>query len=301
MGKGAYRGPWMFETTAREMAIDHAARSSGIDPIELRRRNLLRRPSCRSRRRAGRSSQEITPLETLEQALEMLDYDAFRAEQADGPRRGPLLGLGLCVYVEPTSMDGADLATEGATVRVEPSGKVVAFLGTTSHGQSVETTMAQIVADALGVDYDDVTIVQADTAVDAVRPRHRRQPHRGRSPAARHAAPPWRCATRSLAVAAHMLEADARRPRASIDGSVFVAGTPTRSVTLARGRHVPPTATPTCCPPSCPPGLEATVRFRPTHFPTWSNATHLCVVEIDPITCMPHDRCATSSPRTAGR
>ena len=106
---------------------------------------------------------EITPLETLDQALEMLDYEAFRKEQAEARAEGRLLGLGLSVYVEPTSMGGPTLHTEGCTVRVESSGKVVAFLGTTSHGQSVETTMAQVVADTLGVGYDDVTVVQADT------------------------------------------------------------------------------------------------------------------------------------------
>ena len=71
--------------------------------------------------------------------------------------------MGVSVYVEPTSMEAPALATEGATVRVEASGRVVAYLGTTSHGQSIETTMAQVVADTLGVDYEDVTIVQADT------------------------------------------------------------------------------------------------------------------------------------------
>ena len=163
MGKVAYRGPWMFETTAREMAIDHAARTLGIDPVELRRRNLLSSADLPFTSPGGKLFQEITPLETLEQALEMLDYDTFRKEQAEARADGRLLGLGISVYVEPTSMDTPTLATEGATVRVESSGKVVAYLGTTSHGQSVETTMAQIVADTLGVDYDDVTVVQADT------------------------------------------------------------------------------------------------------------------------------------------
>ena len=164
------------------MAIDHAAR----DARHRSRRaaaqaTCCRPPTCRSRRRAASTFQEITPLETLEQALEILDYDAFREGAGGGEvDEGRLLGLGIGVYVEPTSMDAPTLATEGATVRVESSGKVVAYLGTTSHGQSIETTMAQIVADTLGVDYDDVTVVQADTAVDAVRSGHRRQPHRRR-------------------------------------------------------------------------------------------------------------------------
>ena len=82
MGKVAYRGPWMFETTAREMAIDHAARTLGIDPVELRRKNLLSAADLPFTSPGGKLFQEITPLETLEQALEILDYDAFRKEQA---------------------------------------------------------------------------------------------------------------------------------------------------------------------------------------------------------------------------
>ena len=107
--------------------------------------------------------QEITPLETLEQALEILDYEAFRKEQAAALAEGRYLGVGICSYVEPTSMGGNTLATEAATVKVDTSGRVMAYLGTTSHGQSIETTMAQIVAEHLGVAYEDVTIVQADS------------------------------------------------------------------------------------------------------------------------------------------
>ena len=164
MGKAAYRGPWMFETTAREMAIDHVAAEIGIDPAELRRRNLLAATDLPFTAPSGNVFQEITPLETLEQALEILDYEAFRKEQAEAlaPRVGTSAS-GICAYVEPTSMGSNTLATEAATVKVETSGRVVAYLGTTAHGQSIETTMAQIVAEHLGVAYDDVTIVQADS------------------------------------------------------------------------------------------------------------------------------------------
>ena len=181
-------------------------------------------------------------------------------------------------------MDAPSLATEGATVRVESSGKVVAYLGTTSHGQSVETTMAQIVADTLGVDYDDVTVVQADSQSTPY------GPGTGGSRTAVVAGGAAREATlavreKVLAVAAHSLEA-APEDLDIEAGAVFVKGTPTRSVTMKdvadaayRFAHQ--------LPPELSAGLEATVRFRPTRFPTWSNATHLCVVEIDRDTCMP--------------
>jgi carbon-monoxide dehydrogenase large subunit len=195
MGKGAYRGPWMFETTAREMAIDITAREIGMDPVELRRRNLLTAAELPFTSLGGQVFKEITPLETLEQALDMLGYEAFRAEQIEAREHGRLLGVGVSVYVEPTSMAGPTLATEGATVRVEASGTVVAVLGTTSHGQSVETTMAQVIADELGVDYEDVTVVQADTQSTPYGPAPAAAAPPS-LPGARRATPPSRCARR---------------------------------------------------------------------------------------------------------
>jgi len=284
MGKGAYRGPWMFETTAREMAIDIAAREIGLDPVELRRRNLLTADELPFTSPGGQVFKEITPLETFEQALEMLDYEAFRAEQVEARAHGRLLGVGISVYVEPTSMAGATLATEGATVRVEASGTVLAFLGTTSHGQSVETTMAQVIADELGVDYDDVTVVQADTQATPYGPGtggSRTAVIAGG--AARNAAIAVR--DKVVAIAAHMMEA-APEDLEVTGGVIAVRGTPQRSVTLkdvARQAYMDAQS----LPPELEAGLEATVRFRPNTFPTWSNATHICVVEIDGETFVP--------------
>ncbi len=285
MGKAAYRGPWMFETTAREVAIDHAARTLGIDPVDLRRKNLLSTSDLPFTSPGGNHFKEITPLETFEHALEMLDYGAFRRQQAAARAGGRLVGLGVSVYVEPTSKRAPTLATEGATVRVEASGKVVAYLGTTSHGQSVETTMAQIVAGTLGVDYDDVTIVQADTQATPY------GPGTGGSRTAVVAAGAARQATllvrdKVLAVAAHSMEAAPED--LDIDaGSVFVRGTPTKSMSMQQVASAAYRFAEQL-PPEVPAGLEATVRFRPNTFPTWSNATHLCVVEIDRDTCIAH-------------
>jgi carbon-monoxide dehydrogenase large subunit len=283
MGKSAYRGPWMFETTAREMAIDHAARVMGVDPIELRRKNLLSLDELPFTSPSGKIFQEITPIETLEDALSILDYEAFRAEQAEARSQGRLLGLGCSVYVEPTSMAGPTLATEGATVRVEASGKVVAYLGTTSHGQSVETTMAQIIADTLGVEYDDVTVVQGQSESTPY------GPGTGGSRTAVIAGGAARQATEAvrekvLAIAANSMEADPADLTIEA-GRVFVRGTPTKAMTM---REVATAAITNAheLPVELGAGLEATVRFKPSTFPTWSNATHLCVVEVDRDTCM---------------
>ncbi|HXY94906.1 MAG TPA: xanthine dehydrogenase family protein molybdopterin-binding subunit [Acidimicrobiia bacterium] len=284
MGKGAYRGPWMFETTAREMAIDYAARELGMDPAELRRKNLLSAADLPHTAPAGQVFNEITPLETLEQALELLDYEAFRTEQEAARAEGRYLGLGLSVYVEPTSMGGPTLHTEGATVRVESSGRVTAYLGTTSHGQSVETTMAQVVADTLGVGYDDVTVVQADTQATPY------GPGTGGSRTAVIAGGAARAATlavrdKVLQVAAHAMEASPDDLEIA-DSTVSVRGTPSRSKTLREIAQIAYVNSDTL-PPDLTSGLEATVRFRPDRFPTWSNATHACVVEIDPDTWLP--------------
>jgi carbon-monoxide dehydrogenase large subunit len=284
MGKGAYRGPWMFETTAREMAIDVAARQLGFDPVEVRRKNLLTFDELPFTSPSGQEFTEITPLETLEQALEMLDYDAFRAEQLRARDEGRLLGVGVSAYVEPTSMEGPTLATEGATVRVEASGRVVAFLSTTSHGQSVETTMAQVVADELGVDYGDVTIVQADTQSTPYGPGtggSRTAVIAGG--AARRAAVEVR--EKVLQLAAHMMEA-APEDLEIAESVVSVRGTPDRHVTLKDVAHQAYTDA-WLLPPEMDAGLEATIRFKPSRFPTWSNATHVCVVEIDADTYIP--------------
>jgi len=278
MGKAAYRGPWMFETTAREVAIDHTAAEIGLDPAEFRRRNLLAASDLPFTAPTGNVFQEITPLETLEQALEIVGYDELRAEQARLRAEGRYLGIGICSYVEPTSMGSNTLATEAATVKVDTSGRVVAYLGTTSHGQSIETTMAQIVAEHLGVSYDDVTIVQADSQSTPY------GPGTGGSRTAVVAGGAAREATvavreKVLAVAAHMMEA-APEDLEIAESVVSVRGTPSKSVTMkdvAKQALLDAHA----LQDDIGSGLEATVRFRPKQFPTWSNATHICVVEVD--------------------
>jgi carbon-monoxide dehydrogenase large subunit len=284
MGKAAYRGPWMFETTAREMAIDIAARQAGVDPIEIRRRNLLRHDELPFTNPAGKVFQEITPLETLEQALEMLDLEAFRAEQAQARAEGRLLGLGVSCYVEPTSMSAPTLATEAATIRVEASGKVVAYMGTTSHGQSVETTMAQIVADTIGVSYDDVTIVQADTQSTPYGPGTGGSRTAVVAGGAAHDAS---VAVRNkvLDIAAHTLEAN-RDDLVIADGVISVRGTPSQATTFGDIAKTAYRAADSL-PADLDSSLEATVRFRPSRLPTWSNATHICVVEVDRTTWTP--------------
>ena len=202
---------------------------------------------------------EITPLETLEQALEMLDYEAFRARAGGGARRGPA-ARARRQRVRRADVDGRRRRsrTEGATVRVESSGKVVAYLGTTSHGQSVETTMAQVVADTLGVGYDDVT---------SSRPTPQSTPFGPGTGGSRTAVIAGGAAREAAArgarqgrsqIAAHALEASPDDLEIA-DGAVSVRGhADRRSMTLPRSRRSR-TATPTAARRTLAPGLEATV------------------------------------------
>lgn len=165
VGRIAYRGPWQFESVAREVLLDHAARRIGIDPIELRRRNILRRDEFPFPNPNGMVYDNASPMETLEQAVQMLDYDAFRAQQRAARAEGRYLGVGTCTYIEPTAGASPFLSTEGATIRIAPSGKVNVFVAGGSAGNSIETTVVQLTADALGADIADVRTVQGDTAV----------------------------------------------------------------------------------------------------------------------------------------
>jgi len=285
MGRGAYRGPWMFETTVREMLIDIAARDLGIDPVELRRRNLLSAADLPFTSPTGQLFEEITPLETLEQAVAMLDYEAFRAEQAAARAEGRYLGVGFSTYVEPTTMAVPTLHSEGCTVRIEADGHVTAYLGTTSHGQSIETTMAQVVADGLGVNYEDVTVVQGTS---------RGTPWGGGTGGSRTATLAGGAAhSAALAVREKVLTIAAHQMEAAPDdleierGVISVRGTPARSTTVrevAMSIYRDPSG---LIAAGIEPSVEATVRFQPNRYPTWSNATHVCVVEVDAGTWVP--------------
>src|SRR4051812_8617000 len=164
-GRAPYRGPWQFETLAREVTLDIAARRMGIDPAELRRRNMLSQDELPYKNPNGMTYDSITPVETFEATLQALDYDAFRTEQAQAREQGRYLGVGISSYVEPTTPGHGYYATEAATIRVEPSGKVNVYLGGGSSGNSLETTVVQLTADALRAEIDDITAIQGDTAV----------------------------------------------------------------------------------------------------------------------------------------
>ena len=122
----------------------------------------------------GMPYSDITPLETFEQALAMLDYGEFRRNKQRRVRKVGISASGTCTYVEPTTTGMAFYGTEGATIRIEPSGKVNVYVAGGSTGNSLETAVVQLTADALGVDIADVRTIQGDTARHPLRCRHGR-------------------------------------------------------------------------------------------------------------------------------
>jgi carbon-monoxide dehydrogenase large subunit len=278
MGRTAYRGPWQFESVAREVFLDIAARRLGLDPIDLRRRNLLVAEDLPYTNAAGMTYDHISPAETFEQALELLEYNQFRLEQAAARQLGRYLGVGTCTYVEPTTAGFGMYASEGATVRVEPSGKVNVYVAGGSTGNSIETTVVQLVADGLGVDVADVATIQGDTALTPFGAGTGGS-RSGAMSAGAIGATTAKVRAKVVELAAHRLEAapdDLQIRR----GVVSVVGTPSRTVSLAELAWLAYFA-PEARPPGIEAGLEASSRYTTSTPFIWTNATHVCTCEVD--------------------
>jgi aerobic carbon-monoxide dehydrogenase large subunit len=276
-GRTAYRGPWQFETLAREVLLDLAARQMGVDPVELRRRNLLRADEMPYTNPNGMAYDRISPRETFDVAVEMLDYDAFREEQAAARAAGRYLGVGTSSYVEPSTPGFGYYATEGATIRVEPSGKVNVYIAGGSTGNSLETTVVQLAADALGVDIADVATIQGDTAVTGFGAGAAGS-RSGSMTAGAVGETAAVLRERICAIAAHKLEA-APEDIELAGGRASVRGTP--AVGLALGELAAAAYfEPHTLPPGTPAGLEATARYTASGS-IFVNATHVCTCEVD--------------------
>ncbi|HXY93663.1 MAG TPA: xanthine dehydrogenase family protein molybdopterin-binding subunit, partial [Acidimicrobiia bacterium] len=270
-GKAAYRGPWMMETVAREQMVDVVARAIGMDPVELRRRNVIHRSELPYTSAGGQFIDNVSPEETLEQCTVAIGYDAFRAEQARAKADGRLLGVGFALYVEPQTNFGP-YGNEPAHLRIAPDGHVDVYIASGAHGQGLETTTAQLTAEFLGVHVDDVTVHQGDTEATPYGPGtggSRSGPMIG---AAVHDAAVL-LQDKIFAVAGHLLEA-APADLEMAASVVSVKGTPAKSVTLAR---VAQTAhlSPGTLPDDVDPVLEVMYRYKAPGG-VWSNACHAC-------------------------
>lgn len=167
-----YRGVgWTAGHAARELLIEAAARELGLDPAELRRRNMVASDSFPFRSATGMTYDSGTFREALDRALERVGYDAFRQAQQSERHAGRYRGVGISPYVEPTGWgtDGSAQASwvlsshDAIRVTLEPSGEVTVAVGTPSQGQGHTTALAQVAAEVLTVHPRDVRVEANDT------------------------------------------------------------------------------------------------------------------------------------------
>ena len=284
---GAYRGVGMaLGTFVRERLVDMVARRAGLDPAEVRRRNFIEASELPFATASGLVVDSGNPRESLERALEGGDYSRLRA----APRRtssGKYRGVGVAAYTEFTGMGSGTFRRRGmkqvsghdsATVRVEPTGEVRGFVSAASQGQGHATTLAQVLADELGVALEAVSIVEGDTE---------RCPHGSGSFASRSMVVSGgalvlaarRVREKISTIAAHMLEA-AREDLTIEGGTIAVRGAPGRALTLAQVADLAYRPAGGTLPPGIDPALEATQYYDPPPA-TFSNGTHVAVVEVD--------------------
>jgi carbon-monoxide dehydrogenase large subunit len=279
IGLGGYRGPWAMEALARETMMDIAARKMGVDPVELRKRNLVTAADQPYVDRAfGHQVDDITPSECLDALLQKLDVPAFRAEQAAARKEGRYLGLGVATYIEPTASSTLGvLASDVAQIRVEPTGKVSAVLSTHSQGHGTQTTMAQVIADHLGVPIDDIQVFEDDSSRGGFGPgaAGSRQAITGGGAAIKASE---LLVDKIKRATAHLLNANPNDV-SIVDGQVLVAGAPEMTRSLKEIAQIC-YDTPSRLPPDMQAGLEAQYRYSPPPV-TWTSAAHGAIVEVD--------------------
>ncbi len=281
----AYRGAGRPEATyAIERAIDALARKVGKDPVEIRRLNFIREfPATIA---SGLTIDAGDYDASLDRALELLDLDSFRAEQAERRARGEVkqLGVGFSTYIEmcglaPSRILGAIRYGAGgwdsSTVRVLPTGAVQAIIGTSPHGQGHETTFAQIAADRLGVPIESVEVLHGDTAIAPLG----MDTYGSRSLSVGGVAL-WHATekilTKARAIVAHQLEVAEADLEES--GGRFTAKGTDRTMTVAEAGYAAWTAH--NLPDGMEPGLEETAAYDPPNF-SWPGGCHVAVVEVD--------------------
>jgi carbon-monoxide dehydrogenase large subunit len=279
----AYRGAGRPEATyAIERAVDTLARKLGKDPLEIRRLNFLREfPATTA---AGLTVDSGDYDAHLDAALEILDYADLRRQQSERRERGDTkqIGIGFSTYLEmcgiaPSRVLGAIRYSAGgwdaATIRFLPTGTVQVLIGTSPHGQSHVTTFSQIVAERLGIPYEDVEVLHGDTAVAPLG----MDTYGSRSlavggVAVYHAAD--RIIEKARKIAAHQLEVGEEEV-AYENGTFSTNGNSLTTKELALQAW-----TAHNLPDGMEPGLEASFVYDPPNF-SWPSGTHIAVVEID--------------------
>ena len=282
----AYRGAGRPEATyVIERAMDALARELDMDPLELRHKNFIKEfPHTMA---SGLTIDSGDYKASLDRLLEILELDGIRADQADRRSRGDAkqIGVGFSTYNEmcglaPSRILGAIRYAAGgwdsATIRFQPLGSVQVVTGTSPHGQSHETTFAQVVADQLGVDVDEVEVLHGDTAVSQLG----MDTYGSRSLAVGgialyHAS--QKVISKARRIVAHQLEVS-EDDLEFADGSFSVKGSPDRSMTIKESAFAAFSAH--NLPDGMEPGLEETATYDPANF-SWPGGAHAAVVEVD--------------------
>ncbi|MGH6738450.1 MAG: xanthine dehydrogenase family protein molybdopterin-binding subunit, partial [Bradyrhizobium sp.] len=286
---GPYRGVGRpIATFVMERLMDKAAAKLGIDPKEIRLRNLVSDGELPYKVASGIVWDKSGFQECLDAACNAVGYDALRAKQKEARANGRWFGIGIASYAELTGIGSRisvapgmpiNTGTETAIIRIDSTGAITAAFGVASHGQGLETTLAQIVAEHLGARFEDIRIVQGDSAaVPGGTGTYASRSLVLAGGAATLAAQAVR--DKVLNAASHLLEASISDLVAE-GGKVSVAGTDrfvtfrdvARAVYSEMGR----------LPPDARDELAASKTYDPV-FGTTTSATHIATVEVDPET-----------------
>ncbi len=273
---GAYRGAGRPEAAAMlERSMDLLAAELKMDPVELRRRNLIPHDAFPYRTMGGYTYDSGDYAKALDEVVKLAGYAELREEQARRRATGDprLLGIGVSVYVEITAVGAT---SEWGSVEVEPDGKVIVLCGTTNYGQGHETSLAQVAAEELQVPYDSVRVVESDTTVvkrgdGSVGSRSMQL---GGS-AVHNAAGAVRA--KAMRIAAHLLEVSHEDLELK-EGRFQVVGVPGSGVTWLDVAGA--AADPSRLPEEIDPGLKEELDFLQDDA-TFPFGAHICVVEVD--------------------
>lgn len=277
----AYRGAGRPEAAyVAERAMDLVASELGKDPVEVRKLNFVKPEQFPYKSAAGAVYDTGNYEGALEKALQLADYQHLRAEQAQKRAAGQLMGIGVSSYIEICGLAPKGTLPvglyESARVRIEQSGTVMVYTGSSPHGQGEETSFAQIVAEEFGIPVENVLVMHGDTDSTP----EGRGTYGSRTLALGGSAvfnAVQRLKEKMKQIAAHMLEASVSDVTVE-DGKFSVAGTPQKAVSFAEVAAAANLSN--TLPPGIEPGLETTAFFEPEAclFPF---GTHICVVEID--------------------
>src|SRR4051794_2443726 len=272
---GAYRGAGRPEATFYlERVMDLIADATGLEPDQVRRVNFITPDKFPYTTLSGEHYDTGEYEKPLDRALELVDYQRLRQEQAEARKNGRYLGIGLASYVEICGFG----PWESSTVRVEPGGEVTIFTGISPHGQGEETTFAQLAADYIGADFNKVIVHHGDTGNTS----HGNGTGGSRGLAVGGAALSItlnQVKDKAKRIAAHKLEA-AVEDIELVNGKYQVKGVPTGGLSLA---DVASIAYGGGLPEDINSGLEATDFFKPAD-ETFPFGTHVAVVEVFPDT-----------------